>query len=261
MGKFIGTIVGLWFFGFFGAIAGYFIGGFFGRGLKQNLSESYSTNAQSADVFFVTTLSLMGHMAKADGHVSEEEIAQAEALMAKMGVSDRREEAIQHFKSGISADFDMNDALSRFSQAARFRADLKRNLLTFLVEMAMADGELHSGEESLLRRVAAALNIEARSFEKMLEMLKAQHRFSGSYYSNGDAPASAADQLTEAYVAIGVDRSASDKEVKRAYRKLMSQYHPDKMIAKGVPEDMLAMTTEKTQEIQAAYDVIEKSRK
>ena len=262
MGKFIGVLVGFWFFGLFGAIAGYFVGCMFGRGLQDNLHGAYSSQSESADIFFVTTLSLMGHMAKSDGHVSEEEIAQAEALMAKMGVSDRRQDAIEHFQSGVSADFDMHELLAQFSKAARFRPDLKRNLLMFLVEMAMADGELHVREEALLRKVASGLNIEVRSFEKMLEMLKAQYRFSGGYHQNTNGEqTNAADQLEAAYLALGVNKSASDKEVKKAYRKLMSQYHPDKMIAKGVPEDMLAMATEKTQEIQAAFDVVEKSRK
>ena len=257
MAKIFGALVGWFLLGPFGAIAGYFIAGMFSRGLGENLREGYTLHNQSGDLLFVTTLSLMGHMAKADGHVSEEEIAQAETLMAKMGVSDRRDEAIEHFKAGVSADFDLPATVSRFAQATRFRADLKRNLLMFLVEMAMADGELHSGEEALLRRVATALNIEPRSFEKMLEMLKAQHSFSGGYRSGAES----ADELAAAYRALGVDASVSDKALKRAYRKLMSQYHPDKMIAKGVPEDMLAMATEKAQEIQAAYDVIERSRK
>jgi DnaJ like chaperone protein len=57
-----------------------------------------------------------------------------------------------------------------------------------------------------------------------------------------------------------VTRESSDQEVKRAYRKLMSQYHPDKLMGQGMPEDMIAMATAKSQEVQAAYDVIRKSR-
>ncbi len=259
MAKLIGALLGFLFFGgFFGALLGYFVGGFFGRGLQSNLQDSYTLHAQSADIFFETTFSLMGHMAKADGRVSEDEIAQAEALMARMGMDEsKRKEAIYLFKEGTGADYDMQATLSRFVAASRFRGDLKRNLIMFLVEIAIADGEIHINEEDMLRRVANAINIDADSFEKMLEMLKAQRTFGGGAAGR----ASTADELANAYQALGVVSTASDKDIKKAYRKLMSQYHPDKMIAKGVPEDMLAMATEKTQEIQSAYEVIKNSRK
>ncbi|MGJ8687769.1 MAG: DnaJ domain-containing protein, partial [Spongiibacteraceae bacterium] len=71
---------------------------------------------------------------------------------------------------------------------------------------------------------------------------------------------SPAQALQDAYKAIGVEETASDAELKKAYRRLMSEHHPDKLIAKGVPEDMIKMATEKSQEIQAAYEMIKKSR-
>jgi DnaJ like chaperone protein len=95
-------------------------------------------------------------------------------------------------------------------------------------------------------------------------MIKAQGSFSsagGSYYSAGGSPRSSADELSSAYDALGVSSSASDSEVKKAYRKLMSQYHPDKLMGQGVPDDMLKAATERSQEVQAAYDVIKTSRK
>ena len=57
-----------------------------------------------------------------------------------------------------------------------------------------------------------------------------------------------------------MSKDSTDAEVKRAYRKLMSQYHPDKLIGQGMPEDMIAMATEQSKEIQVAYDLIKKSR-
>jgi DnaJ like chaperone protein len=253
---FIGALIGYFAFGWFGALAGFFIGQSFGRGLQRSLLQGYQQHAGGSEVFFETAFLLLGHLAKADGRVSEAEIGQAEALMTKMSMSgDRRKQAITDFQLGSSAEFDLRQCLQSFAAAARFRPDLKRNLLVFLVEMAMADGELHAAEERVLRAVATHLHIDMRSFEQMMAMLKAQHSFAGGYQHAG------VDALAEAYQALGVSEQASDKEIKRAYRKLMSQYHPDKMIAKGVPEDMLAMATEKTQEIQAAYDCIEKARK
>lgn len=255
MARVIGAVIGYWLAGWLGAIAGFFIAGYFGRGLEQNLREGYQHHAQGADIFFDVTFQLLGKMAKSDGRVSEEEIAQAESLMQRLAVGgDKRQQAIDSFKYGSSERFDLDQSLRRFTAAGRFRPDLKRNLITFLVEMAMADGELHSDEEAVLRRVAMDIGIDDVSFEQMLEMLRAQHEFAGGHASReGD--------LAAAYRALGVTPSANDKDVKRAYRKLISEYHPDKMIAKGVPEAMIAIATDKAQEIQGAYDLIEKSRR
>ncbi|NNL56390.1 MAG: co-chaperone DjlA [Pseudomonadales bacterium] len=257
MAGIIGAVAGYLIGGLWWALAGYFIGRLFGRGLAQSVRRSFATQPEDAERFFYTVFSLLGALAKADGRVSENEIAHAEALMARLGIrGNRRDAAIASFKQGSNADFALEQTLQEFASSSRFRPDLKRNLLVFLVEMAMADADLHEAEEQLLRRVAAGLHIDPRSFEQLLAMLKAQHSFAGSQQR-----ATHASDLANAYQALGVSAAATDKEVKRAYRKLMSQYHPDKMIAKGVPEDMLAMATEKAQEIQAAYDVIEKSRK
>jgi len=67
--------------------------------------------------------------------------------------------------------------------------------------------------------------------------------------------------VEDAYKAIGAKKDGSDQEVKYAYRKLMSQYHPDKLMGQGLPEDMIAVATEQAQEVQVAYDLITKSRK
>jgi DnaJ like chaperone protein len=108
----------------------------------------------------------------------------------------------------------------------------------------------------VLKEVAAELGFNMQQFAQTLEMLKAQHEF-----GHQQSAAGSQQNLDAAYKALGVTSDISDRDLKKAYRKMMSQYHPDKMIAKGVPEDMLAMATEKAQEIQAAYDLIEKSRK
>ena len=72
--------------------------------------------------------------------------------------------------------------------------------------------------------------------------------------------ASSSRSLADAYAALGVAESASDAEVKKAWRRLMSQYHPDKLIAEGMPEDMVKMATERTQEIQSAWEQVRKAR-
>jgi len=62
-------------------------------------------------------------------------------------------------------------------------------------------------------------------------------------------------------IILKVSEAASDTEIKKAYRKLISEYHPDKLMGQGVPEDMIKVATERSQKVQTAYDLIKKTRK
>jgi len=72
---------------------------------------------------------------------------------------------------------------------------------------------------------------------------------------------SSEEALKEAYAVLGVTSAASDGEVKKAYRRQMNEHHPDKLVSKGMPEEMVKMATEKTQEIKAAYELVVAQRK
>ena len=91
-------------------------------------------------------------------------------------------------------------------------------------------------------------------------MARAQGQFHQGGERAGARGASAALDIDAAYAALGVDSSVSDRELKRAYRKRMSENHPDKLIARGVPEDMVRLATERSQEIQSAYEQVRRQR-
>ena len=110
-------------------------------------------------------------------------------------------------------------------------------------------------EDSLLRTVATRLGFSSIEYERLIAMAKSQSHFAG-----GGGSATTASDLDDAYSALGVSDQSTDHEIKRAYRKLMSQYHPDKLMGQGVPEDMIQVATGKTQEVQSAYDFIKKHR-
>jgi DnaJ like chaperone protein len=59
---------------------------------------------------------------------------------------------------------------------------------------------------------------------------------------------------------LGADKNLTDKELKRAYRRLLAQHHPDKLVAKGLPDEMIKLANDKTQEIISAYELIKKHR-
>jgi len=130
---------------------------------------------------------------------------------------------------------------------------LKQVLLVYLITLAFADGDFHPAEQALLKQIAAHLGYDEAAFRQILEMVLNQAQM-------GAGKANPVDALNEAYKALGVAKDSSDAVIKRAYRKLISQYHPDKLMGQGVPEDMIKMATEQAKEIQLAYDLIKKSR-
>jgi DnaJ like chaperone protein len=131
---------------------------------------------------------------------------------------------------------------------------LKEMLLVYLIVMAMADGEYHPEEEKLLMEIAGHLGYGPEAFKRLLDMVVNQTHFAGGGQANSEAA------LEDAYKALGVSKEQSDAEVKRAYRKLMSKYHPDKLMGQGLPEDMIKVATEQAKDIQLAYDLVSKQR-
>jgi len=253
--KFIGFIAGYYFFGFFGALFGLFVGSFidriraYGAGALNPLQ-----NAHRQAVFLETLFISMGKLAKADGRVSQQEIDHTEAFMQKLGMTAaHRQQAIAWFKQGAEPGFDIGPTYQRFMSVNGQTRNLKYVLLVYLVVMALADGHLHSSEEAVLFDIAGRVGYDRATFQQLLDMVLNQSHFAGG-------KATSATALDDAYKALGVAKDSTDQEVKRAYRKQMSQYHPDKLIGQGLPEDMIAMATEQSKEIQHAYDLIKKSR-
>jgi DnaJ like chaperone protein len=206
--------------------------------------------------FFETTFTLMGCLAKSDGRISEHEIALTEQLMVRMGLgTEHRQEAIALFKRGAAPEFDVDRQVRLFLAAGGTHLAMRQTLLMFLFNTAAVDGGISPQEHDLLAQIARNLGFAAAQFEQLLRMFTAQDHFS---QAPGAPPSKST--LADAYAALGVSESASDREVKLAYRRLMSEFHPDKLIAEGVPDDMIKLATERTQEIQNAWEQIRKSR-
>jgi len=253
--KFIGVIAGFFWFGFIGSILGYIVGAFIDR--ARNLGAggiNPLTNALRPAVFLETLFILMGKLSKADGHISQDEIDHVERFIQKLGMTtEHRAQAIAWFKKGADQAFEIEPTYQRFMSVCGHTKDLKQVLLVYLIVMAMADGHLHPAEEALLTELASHLGYGTAAFKQLMDMVLKQSHFGGPRPNP-------AEELDDAYKALGVAKESSDQEIKRAYRKLMSQYHPDKLMGQGVPEDMIAVATEQAKEIQLAYDLIKKSR-
>ncbi|MEC8879486.1 MAG: co-chaperone DjlA [Pseudomonadota bacterium] len=267
-GKLIVGLLGMLIGGPIGLAIGVLIGHFLDRGVERvqsfNPFRPYRPGEREEvqEALFSAVFSIMGHLAKADGRVSEQEIGQAEAIMSRMQLNDeQRRRAQEAFRQGKDDDFPLDRTVAEFRQRIRRRRHLVVVFLELLLQTALADGELHAEEERILFRVAAGLGVPESQFRQILNMVLAQARFGGAGAAGaGGAAGPSQPSLGEAYQVLGVNEDASDQEVKKAYRRLMSEHHPDKLAARGVPEEMIRVSTEKTAEISKAYDMIKEAR-
>ena len=267
-GKLIVGLLGMLIGGPIGLAIGVLIGHFLDRGVERvqsfNPFRPYRPGEREEvqEALFSAVFSIMGHLAKADGRVSEQEIGQAEAVMTRMQLNDeQRRRAQEAFRQGKDDDFPLDRTVAEFRQRIRRRRHLVVVFLELLLQTALADGELHAEEERILFRVAAGLGVPESQFRQILNMVLAQARFGGAGAGGaGGAAGPARPSLGEAYQVLGVSEAASDQEVKKAYRRLMSEHHPDKLAARGVPDEMIRVSTEKTAEISKAYDMIKEAR-
>ncbi len=266
-GKLIGGAFGYLLGGPLGALLGAALGHSFDKGLgniaigRGAWDEPDVERIQAA--FFTATFSVMGHIAKADGRVSEHEIELARAVMAHMQLDEQqRRAAINLFNEGKRDDFPLDEALQQFRRECHRRSTLLQMFLEIQLQAAYADGDLHEAERRILLRICDALGVSRHQFAQLEAMFRAARHFAGGGTGYREVPRRepSRDQLQEAYAVLGVSASASDDEVKRAYKRLMNQHHPDKLVAKGLPEEMVRLATEKSQEIRAAYDLVRQQR-
>ncbi|MFC3122195.1 co-chaperone DjlA [Agaribacter flavus] len=280
-GKVIGVLLGMAIFKLPGAILGLIVGHLFDINYARDFSArggfarffSGSENMKNDGVFFHALFSALGHIAKADGRVTEQEIHVASRLMDDMRLNgELRKEAQQAFREGKSKTFPLADMLKVFKEHCHSRRDLMQVFLELLIAASCADGHLSKEELGILKSVAKTLGFSQADLQFLISTYEAGQRFrrSQSQYRQAHsqhssrqgayARQSASNNLQDAYRILGVNEKTTGKDVKRAYKKLMSQHHPDKLLAKGVPQQALDLAKEKTQDIQSAYALIRESR-
>ncbi|WP_166424168.1 co-chaperone DjlA [Paraglaciecola sp. 20A4] len=283
IGKILGTIFGFMFGRIPGAILGFVVGHMFDKGYSQDFNQmgGFSGFFTSQDdfkkqaIFFHALFSVMGHIAKADGKVSDVEIKMASALMDQMGLEgDTRKEAQQAFREGKEADFALREILLELKESCHGRRDIMQVFIEILIQAAYVDGRMDKAEQKVLETAALHLGFKQSELLYLLSVYEAELRFrqrggqrSGAHSSQrgrgqqgSQSTYSTQQSLNDAYQILGVSESDDDKAVKKAYRKLMSENHPDKLVSKGLPKQALELAKNKAQDIQAAYEMVKEKR-
>jgi DnaJ like chaperone protein len=265
-GKLVGGLLGLIVGGWLGLLIGVLIGHQLDLGIARELGRGGGRDDEGASAhggriqleFFTTTFSVMGHLAKADGRVSEDEIAAARRVMRGMRLTpEQTQAAIRLFEQGKRPDFPLASVLEDFVHVCRGRRDLLYTFVEIQLQAALADGQqIHPETARILGQVCTVLGLSRLE----LAQLEAIARAHAGRAAGARPQQVTADRLGEAYRVLGIDRGASDEAVKKAYRRLISQHHPDKLVSKGLPQSMLDLAREKAREINIAYDVIKEAR-
>ena len=197
--------------------------------------------AQSA--FMVALISLAAKVAKADGRVTRQEIAAFDTFLQRdLGMpASERKVAAEIFNRARDSQVPAAEFARQLRVIMASQPDRLRDLVTLLLKIAWADGRLAPAEESVIRAIATDLGLTQREYQECKAL-----------FSRGN--------LSAAYALLEVSPEASNAEIKKNYRRLAREYHPDKLAAKGLPEDFMQFANEKLQAINEAYDQIRQNR-
>lgn len=262
IGKLFLGMIGYFFAGLPGLLVGLFLGHLFDSGAQKAVNQATSEKGNLGSVFFEATFLCMGRMAKADGRVSPEEIRTAEEVIRRMGLNEQgREEAIGIFRHGKDAESAFEDSIDRLRASFASKPEALGLFLEIQINMAIADGHLDIAEVQLLRTIGARLGLPSGILESLLQRMQAEFEFTRDSDSGQEAGAPpSAHRLHAAYATLGVSEEDNDADIKKAYRRLMNQHHPDKLMAQGVPEDMLKAATDRARGIQEAWELVRRER-
>ncbi|MBN2657831.1 MAG: co-chaperone DjlA [Spirochaetales bacterium] len=273
VGFFLGSFVGGPIFGIIGAI----IGSSLGRGLHivedRGGFNSQAGTSGSDNMFFVSLFSMLGKMAKADGSVSDSEMNTVRQFMVRDLNLDGQlqNQAMMIFNNALNSPESFEQYAQQFYIRFRGRPQFIQLMLDALLRVAYADNQIHPAEQHLLDSAVRIFRVPAYTYESLKNRYASggSSGYSGgsSYrgsssggYSGSSSGSSYSSASNLNYAVLGCTSSSTDAEIKKAYRKKVAEFHPDKIAAKGLPAEFTKFASDKFREIQEAYEAIKKAR-
>lgn len=246
MGKVIGGTIGLAFGGPLGAVLGAAIGHNLHDKIEGNVNfdGGYQRMAptERGTVVFVGIFSLLGKLAKIDGKISEEEVKEVRNFINQnMKLKEQEAEmAMKIFYEAEKSTHSYGEYANQLGQIFQNDRRMLSNIMDVLLKIAAADGILDPNEEKMLLEVASIFRISQSEYERMKTF----------YIKDTD----------KYYKILGCTPTDDNDTIKKKYRKMIMEYHPDKIISKDLPKEFVEFANEKFREIQEAYDKIKEIR-
>ena len=245
MGKLVGGTIGFALGGPLGAIFGAAFGHAFDTGSELDAvgnRQRLSTVEQHQLTFFVAAFSMLAKLVQVDGRVTKEEIVSIEDFMEKdlRLNAQSRNAAVHIFRTALDAPGTFVDFASQFYGQFHNQPQMLELMVDIQLRVAVSDGSMTHGEETLILSAVDIFNFSTLRFER----LKSQ------YVQTAD----------KSYAVLGCSPDDSDDQVKGCYRQRVQEYHPDKIAAKGLPEEFTRFAHDKFREIQEAWERIKAAR-
>jgi DnaJ like chaperone protein len=264
IGKVTGGLIGL-AFGPIGVAVGVLLGHQFDQAQQDDDSGAPPGDvAAIGERFFRATFRVMGYVAKADGRVTEQEIAAARAVMSDLRLNAVQvRDAIALFTAGKQPQFDLAAELAGLRAACRGRPQILRIFLEIQVRAALSGNNLEGPVRPIMSRIATGTRVSGFELAQIEAVLRIQRGgFQQQRPGNGAGAggAAGAESLEAAYRVLETHAGASDAQVVKAYRRQLNRHHPDKLKANGLPESMLGHAKQRTQQIIEAYELIRARR-
>ncbi|HLQ12280.1 MAG TPA: co-chaperone DjlA [Steroidobacteraceae bacterium] len=258
-GKIIGGAIGFVLGGPLWALLGLFVGHQLDSSGAAAAQPGPGAAARVQELFFPATFRVMGHIAKADGRVSEQEINAARAVMVALHLNSAQvRQAIAYYTEGKQQDFSLETALQELQPLLRAFPQLAQFFMEIQLQASLAGNGLGATPRARLLHAGRLLGLTGGDFARLEALMR--WRMNGAPPAGGASAQAQTDQLQQAYTLLEVSSAAADEQVVKAYRRQMSRNHPDKLQANGLPESMLERAKERTQQIQAAYELIRSAR-
>jgi DnaJ like chaperone protein len=258
-GKIIGTLAGLATMKPLLGLLGLFLGHQFDRGLQaryQRFHEQDENVVGLSDRFVEVLFQCMGHLAKIDGRVSEDEIRAARSVMHRIGLGPAKvQQAIACFNEGKEPGFALPPALQALAKSGATRADTRRVFVRLLLEVSLAKSRVRQAERAAIWGICSEFGMGRVELAQLEAIIRAQKGFRRSPAGDVDTA-----RVRAAYATLGIDQSATNAEIKKAYRRLMNKNHPDKIASSKPGVEVMAESERRTREVLNAYELLKVRR-